>query len=97
MLTIQINWLRKHYMHLCTLGTALGVYILAYFLCLYLALNLLTSISSYLWYIAVLPFIHATTSIIIMRYSPLAALDDILFCTGPFTVVVLIDYFTDFV
>ena len=40
-LIIQIHWLRKYSIHLCTLGPALGVYILAFFLSLYLALNFL--------------------------------------------------------
>ena len=55
------------------------------------------SISASLWYVSVFPFISATTSIIFMRCSPLAALAALIFCTGPFYIVVLVDAFPDHV
>ena len=41
-LIVQIHWLQKYSMHICTVGTTLGVYIIESFLCLYLALNFIT-------------------------------------------------------
>ena len=49
------------------------------------------SISASLWYVTVLPFICATISIILTRCSPLYSLATIVFCAGPFYVVVLVD------
>ena len=77
-------------MNLCNLDPALGVCIIASFLCLYLAPNFLTQSG----YVSVLPFIRAINYIILMRCSKLVSLADLVFCAGLFDIVVFVDAFT---